>query len=106
LRIGDPTTTVNQKTSFPAGNPGRSVVIDPAKGQRARLFNSERFKRNFVTALAGLRGELGFRIAGYVSPAAGGTVTYCSGPRTAPNPTQIMQRMKERAAKFILKNLG
>jgi len=31
---------------------------------RARLFDSERFKRKFVTTLADLRGELGFRIGG------------------------------------------
>ena len=35
-------------------------------GDRARLFDSERFKRKFVTTLADLRGELGFRIVGYV----------------------------------------
>ncbi len=34
--------------------------------RRARLFDSDRFKRNFITALGDLRIELGFRIVGYV----------------------------------------
>jgi len=38
----------------------------PAGRDRARLFDSERFKRKFVSTLADLRGELGFRIVGYV----------------------------------------
>jgi hypothetical protein len=33
-------------------------------GAETRLFDSERFKRKFVTTLADLRGELGFRIVG------------------------------------------
>ncbi|MGB7590592.1 MAG: hypothetical protein WBO19_05050 [Terriglobia bacterium] len=38
----------------------------PARRDRAPLFDSQRFKRKFVTTLAGPRGELGFRIVGYV----------------------------------------
>jgi hypothetical protein len=30
--------------------------------RRARLFDADRFKRNFITVLGGLRAELGFRI--------------------------------------------
>jgi hypothetical protein len=33
------------------------------RADRARLFDSERFKHKFVTTPADLRGELGFRIA-------------------------------------------
>jgi hypothetical protein len=58
----------------------------PAGRDRARVFDSERFERKFVTTLADLRGELGFRIVGYVLIPQSGTVTYCSGPRTAPTP--------------------
>jgi hypothetical protein len=36
----------------------------PAARDRARPLDSERFKRKFVTTLAHLRGELGFRIGG------------------------------------------
>jgi hypothetical protein len=36
----------------------------PAGRHRARLFDSERYERKFVTTLADLRGELSFRIAG------------------------------------------
>ena len=35
-------------------------------GNRARLLDSERFKRKFVTTLADLRGRMGFRIVGYL----------------------------------------
>jgi hypothetical protein len=38
----------------------------PGGQERARLFDAEPFKRKFVTRLADLRGELGFRIVGYV----------------------------------------
>ncbi|MCL5670159.1 MAG: transposase [Acidobacteria bacterium] len=34
--------------------------------RRARVFDSDRFKRHFVATLAELGGELGFRILGYV----------------------------------------
>jgi hypothetical protein len=34
--------------------------------RRARVFDSERFKRRFVSTWTELRGELGFRIVGYV----------------------------------------
>ena len=61
----------------------------PAGRDRARLFDSERFKRKFVTMLADLRGELGFRIVAYVLIPQGGTLTYCSGPRTAPTPPRL-----------------
>ena len=47
-------------------------------GDRARLFDTERFKRKFVSTLADLRGELGFRIVGYVLIPQGGTVTYAA----------------------------
>jgi hypothetical protein len=47
----------------------------PAGRDRGRLFDSERLKRKFVTTLADLRGELGFRIVAYVLIPQGGTVT-------------------------------
>ena len=34
--------------------------------RRTQIFNSERFKREFVATLAELRAELGFRLFGYV----------------------------------------
>jgi putative transposase len=71
--------------------------------RRARLFDSDRFKRKFITTLADLRGELGFRIVGYVL-----MPEHCHlllWPSDGANPTQIMQRLEERTAKFILKNL-
>ncbi len=47
--------------------PQSSPLFDdehPARRDRARLFDSERFKRKFATALDDLRGEPGFRIIG------------------------------------------
>jgi hypothetical protein len=35
--------------------------LTPSTYRRARRFDSERFKRNFITVLGGLRAELGFR---------------------------------------------
>jgi hypothetical protein len=74
----------------------------PAGRDRPRLFDSEErvaqslvfqrlcgFSFKFVTMLADLRGELGFRIVRYVLIAQGGTFTYCSGPRTAPTPPRL-----------------
>ncbi len=71
--------------------------------RRARLFDSERFKRNFLTVLGGLRTELGFRIVGHVlMPEHFHLLLW---PSDLANPTEIMQRLKERTAKFILNNL-
>ena len=47
-------------------------------GDRAHLFDSERFKREFVTTLADLRGELGFCTVGYVLIPQGGISTTAS----------------------------
>jgi hypothetical protein len=64
----------------------------PAGRDRARLFDSERFRRKFIITLADLRGELGFRIVGYVLIPQRRAVTYRSGPRTAPTPPPRCQR--------------
>jgi len=52
--------------------------VGKSTGDRARLFHSERFKRKFVNTLADLRGELGFRIVGYVFIPQGGISTTAS----------------------------
>lgn len=40
--------------------------------RRARLFNSERFRRHFIQTLAELRADFSFKIIGYVlMPGAG-----------------------------------
>ena len=46
--------------------------VGKSTGDRARLFDSERFKREFAITLADLRGELGFRIVRYVLIPQGG----------------------------------
>jgi hypothetical protein len=54
----------------------------PAGWDRTRLFDSERFKRKFVTTPADLRGEPGFRIVGYVLiPQGGISMTASQGVR-------------------------
>jgi REP element-mobilizing transposase RayT len=71
--------------------------------RRARVFDSERFKRRFVSTWAELRGELGFRIVGYVLMPEHFHVLLW--PSELANPSQIMQKLEERTAKFILKSL-
>jgi putative transposase len=71
--------------------------------RRARVFDSERFKRRFVSTWAELRGELGFRIVGYVLMPEHFHVLLW--PSELANPSQIMQKLEERTAKFILRSL-
>ncbi len=71
--------------------------------RRARLFDSERFRRQFVATLAGLRGELSFKIIGYVLMPEHFHVLIWPSQRA--DPSRIVQSLKERTAKFILKNL-
>ena len=77
----------------------------PAARDRARPLDSERFKRKFVTTLADLRGELGFRIVGYVLIRHLTDSHLLLWPSDAANPTHIMQRLEKRTAKLTLKNL-
>jgi REP-associated tyrosine transposase len=71
--------------------------------RRARVFDSERFKRQFVATLASLRADLGFRIIGYVlMPEHFHLLVW---PSERANPSQIMQRLEGRTARFILKTL-
>ncbi len=71
--------------------------------RRARLFDSERLRRNFVKTLAELRASLHFRIIGYVlMPEHFHLLIWPSGQA---NPSQVIQSLKELTAKFILKNL-
>jgi REP element-mobilizing transposase RayT len=44
--------------------------------RKARIFDSDRYKRKFVQTLDQLRAELGFRIIGYVLIPQCGTATY------------------------------
>jgi hypothetical protein len=43
--------------------------------RRARIFDCDRYKRNFVQTLDQFRAELGFRIIGHVLVPQGGTAT-------------------------------
>jgi REP element-mobilizing transposase RayT len=71
--------------------------------RRSQVFNSERFKREFVVTLAELRAELGFRLLGYVlMPEHFHLLVW---PSATANPSQIMQRLKGRTARYILKTL-
>jgi putative transposase len=71
--------------------------------RRARIFDSERFKRQFIASLAELRAELGFRILGYVlMPEHFHLLIW---PSERANPSQIMQKLEGGTARFILKTL-
>jgi putative transposase len=71
--------------------------------RRVRVFNSERWKRQFIATLGGLRAELGFRIVGYVlMPEHFHLLLW---PSDSANPSQILQKLKGRTARFILETL-
>jgi len=71
--------------------------------RRARLFDSERFRNQWVATLGELRRELGFKIVGYVlMPEHFHALLW---PSTEANPSQIMQKLEDRTALFILRNL-
>ena len=67
--------------------------------RRARLFDSYRFRQQFVSTLNPLRVEQGFRILGWV------LMPEHIWPSEAANPSQIVQSLKERTAKSILWHL-
>ena len=71
--------------------------------RRTQIFNSERFKREFVATLAELRAQLGFRLLGYVLMPEHFHLLLWPSPDA--NPSQIMQRLKGRAARSMLKTL-
>ena len=71
--------------------------------RRACVFGSDRFQGHFVRTLNELRGELNFKIIGYVL-----MPEHCHlliWPSEVAKPSQIMQKLSERTAKFILRNL-
>jgi REP element-mobilizing transposase RayT len=71
--------------------------------RRARIFDSDRFKLKFVRTLDDLRAELSFRIIGYVL-----MPEHCHlliVPSDLADPSQIMQKLAERTANFVLRNL-
>jgi REP-associated tyrosine transposase len=71
--------------------------------RRARIFDSDRFKLKFALTLGELRAELDFRIIGYVL-----MPEHCHlliWPGEVADPSQIMQRLSERTANFILRHL-
>ena len=71
--------------------------------RRARLFDSERFRCEFTATLEELRAELDFKVTGYVlMPDHFHLLLWPSGKA---HPSRIVQSLKERTAKFILKNL-
>jgi len=71
--------------------------------RKARIFDSERYKRKFVHTLDDLRTELDFKLIGYVLMPEHSHLLIWPGPLA--NPSQIMQKLWERTAKFILRNL-
>ena len=72
--------------------------------RRARLFDSDRFRRHFIATLDALRRELEFKVVGYVLMPEHFHLLLWPSPRA--NPSQIVQRLKARTAKFTLSNLA
>lgn len=71
--------------------------------RRANLFESERFRCHFLSTLAELRLEMDFKIIGYVlMPDHFHLLVW---PSQRADPSRIIQSLKERTARFILKNL-
>ena len=75
----------------------------PAERDRARLFDSVPFSQNFVSTLGALRTHLDFKIVGYVLMPE--HVHFLIWPSEKSHPSQILKSLKERTAKFILRNL-
>ena len=72
--------------------------------RRVRIFDSDRFKRKFVQTVNDLRTELGFKIfADVLMPEHRHLLIW---PSPAANPSQIMQRLSERTANFMLRNVA
>ena len=71
--------------------------------RRARLYDSVRFRDHWVATLGELRQELGFNIIGYVvMPEHFHALLW---PTAKSDPSQIIQKLENRTALFILKNL-
>jgi len=71
--------------------------------RRARLFDSNRFRSHFVQTLGQLRRQQRFRLLGWVlMPEHFHLLLW---PSTRSNPSQIVQSLKERTAKFALSQL-
>jgi putative transposase len=70
---------------------------------RARIFDSGRFKGHFIRTLSDLRAELGFKVTGYVLMP--GHCHLLIWPSELADPSQIMQKLAERTAKFVLRTL-
>ncbi len=71
--------------------------------RRARLFDSLRFKEHFIHTLDELRKKMRFRLIGYVlMPEHFHLLIW---PVGAADPSKIMASLKERTAKFMIKNL-
>ena len=70
---------------------------------RVRVFDSDRFRLNFTETLGDLRDEFGFKIIGYVlMPEHFHLLIW---PSELANPSQVLQRLEDRTALFILKSL-
>ena len=80
-----------------------SALPDRQHLSRVRIFDSDRYKRKFVQTLDELRAELDFRIIGYVLMPEHCHLLVWPGPSA--NPSEIMQKLAERTANFILRNL-
>jgi putative transposase len=71
--------------------------------RRARLFDSDRFKHQFFLVLGQLRANTEFRLLGYVLMPEHFHVLIW--PTESANPSKIIASLKERTAKYIIREL-
>jgi putative transposase len=77
--------------------------VAKSTSRRARLYDSECFRNQWVASLGALRRELGFKIIGYVlMPEHFHMLVW---PTAQANPSQVVQKLEDRTALSILKNL-
>lgn len=84
-------------------SPGQLQFINSSTYRRAPLFPSDRFRRNFVATLAGVRKEMGFLLLGWVLMPE--HFHLLIKPEPADTISTIMKRLKEDTATQILRTL-
>lgn len=84
-------------------SPGQLQFINSSTYRRVPLFLSDRFRRNFVSTLAGIRKELGFLLIGWVLMPE--HFHLLIKPEPADTTSTIMKRLKEDTATRILRTL-
>jgi REP-associated tyrosine transposase len=84
--------------------PGQLQFLTSSAYRRAKLFESDRFRRDFVAVLDQLRNELGFPLLGWVLMPE--HFHLLIKPEPAAMTSRLMQELKKRTAQHILSALS